>query len=434
MGNQKRRRLKTLVGAGNVVTASNDKQRGYGISRAAKLAQLAEREKITGLFTADLLQTDRAGLAGSTGSQDPLIALSALSQQTSDIGLVATVSTGWLHPYHLARQMATLDHLSGGRAAWNAVTSSVGEENFGLEPLPSPDQRYARASEFISAYNALLDANDPSAVWRKSAGGIAIDPQKLHPINFRGDYIQVEGPLNVPPPPQRRPVQFQAGQSDAGINLGVRFAEVIYTSQPTLDDAVNFVAEVQRRAVSVSREGELPLFMNSFHAIIGESEEGVARRLQQKYERIDYSQGRLRLADMLGGEVDLTELALDAPVPAALIPGVSQVNRRQGRAQIFRNYALQGLTLRELIHRAEETGHWFVAGVPEQLADAIEERYNAGVLDVISLHGLGNPDQEDLLINGLLPELRRRGLLDNDYVGEDFRSNLELAPLREWRS
>ncbi|WP_017348132.1 NtaA/DmoA family FMN-dependent monooxygenase [Pantoea sp. A4] len=433
MSEQKRRRLKTLVGAGNVVTATNDLQRGYGVARAAKLAQIAEREKITGLFTADLLQADPAGLAGVTGSQDPLMALAAISQATADIGLVATVSTSWLHPYHLARQMATLDHLSGGRAAWNAVTSSVGEENFGNEPLPAPDERYARASEFIRAYNALFDANDPAAVQRKSSGGISIDPQKLHPIHFRGDYIQVAGPLNVPPPPQRRPVQFQAGQSEAGINLGARYAEVIYTSQPTLADAQQFVAEVQRRAVSFGRAGRLPLFMNSFHAIIGESEAGVERRLQEKYDRIDYQQGRLRLADMLGGEVDLSELTLDAPIPSALIPDVSQVYRRQGRAQIFRNFALQGLTLRELIIKAEETGHWFVAGVPEQLADAIEERYNAGVLDVISLHGLGNPDQEDLLINGLLPELRRRGLLDSDYVGADFRSNLELASLPGWQ-
>ncbi|NIF20427.1 NtaA/DmoA family FMN-dependent monooxygenase [Candidatus Pantoea multigeneris] len=433
MSEQKRRRLKTLVGAGNVVTATNDLQRGYGVARAAKLAQIAEREKITGLFTADLLQADPAGLAGVTGSQDPLMALAAISQATADIGLVATVSTSWLHPYHLARQMATLDHLSGGRAAWNAVTSSVGEENFGNEPLPAPDERYARASEFIRAYNALFDANDPAAVQRKSSGGISIDPQKLHPINFRGDYIQVAGPLNVPPPPQRRPVQFQAGQSEAGINLGARYAEVIYTSQPTLADAQQFVTEVQRRAISFGRAGRLPLFMNSFHAIIGESEAGVERRLQEKYDRIDYQQGRLRLADMLGGEVDLSELKLDAPIPPTLIPDVSQVYRRQGRAQIFRNFALQGLTLRELIIKAEETGHWFVAGVPEQLADAIEERYNAGVLDVISLHGLGNPDQEDLLINGLLPELRRRGLLDSDYVGADFRSNLELAPLPGWQ-
>ncbi|ORM57427.1 LLM class flavin-dependent oxidoreductase [Pantoea rodasii] len=424
-----RRKLKTLVGASSVISAGNDDQPGVGIARAIELAKIAEREKITGLFTADLLQADPAGLAGTTGTQDPLIALAALSQVTSRIGLIATVSTSWLHPYNLARQVATLDHISGGRAGWNAVTSSVGEENFGESQLPPPQERYARATEFIEVMNALYDANERGAVQRTASGGIRLDHQKLHPIDYRGDFFQVAGPLNVPPPPQRRPVQFQAGQSDAGVTLGARYAEVIYTSQPTFEAAQTFVADVQQRARRFGREHNPPLIMNSFHAIIGDSDADVSRRLRDKHERINVEQGRLRVADMLGGEVDLRDVPLDQPLPASLIPQLEQVHRRQGRAAIFRQYALEGLTLRELIIKAEETGHWFVAGTPEQLADAIEQRYQAGVLDVISLHGLGNPDQQDLLLNGLLPELRRRNLLDSDYQGSDFRSSLELAPL-----
>ena len=422
-----RRKLKTLVGAANVVAAANDDAPGKGIARAVALAKIAEREKITGLFTADLLQADPAGLAGTTGSQDPLIVLAALSQATSQIGLIATVSTSWQHPYTLARLIGTLDHVSAGRAGWNAVTSSVGEENFGDIPLPSPQERYARATEFIDVFNALFDANDRDAVQRSDSGSIRIDPARLHAINHRGDYFQVAGPLNVPPPPQGRPVQFQAGQSEAGITLGARYAEVIYTSQPTLSAAKRFVSDVQARARRFGREQNLPLIMNSFHSIIGDSDADVARRLREKHERIDYQQGRLRLADMLGGEIELNTLPLDQPLPSFLIPDLAQVNRRQGRASIFREFALQGLTLRELIIKAEETGHWFVAGTPESLADAIQARYQAGVLDVISLHGLGQPDQQDRLLNGLLPELRKRGLLDEDYQGHDFRSSLELA-------
>ncbi|WP_058972473.1 NtaA/DmoA family FMN-dependent monooxygenase [Type-D symbiont of Plautia stali] len=429
MSQTHRRKLKTLVGASSVISAGNDIQPGVGIARAIELAKIAEREKITGLFTADLLQADPAGLAGTTGTQDPLIALAALSQVTSQIGLIATVSTSWLHPYHLARQVGTLDHISGGRAGWNAVTSSVGEENFGESQLPPPQERYARATEFIEVMNALYDANERAAVQRTASGGIRLDHQKLHPIHYRGDFFQVAGPLNVPPPPQRRPVQFQAGQSEAGVTLGARYAEVIYTSQPTFEAAQQFVADVQQRARRFGREQNPPLIMNSFHAIIGDSEADVARRLRDKHEKINYEQGRLRVADMLGGEVDVREVPLDQPLPGTLIPQLEQVHRRQGRAAIFRQYALEGLTLRELIIKAEETGHWFVAGTPEQLVDAIEQRYHAGVLDVISLHGLGNPDQQDLLLNGLLPELRRRNLLDTDYQGNDFRSSLELAPL-----
>ncbi|KQN59832.1 monooxygenase [Serratia sp. Leaf51] len=423
---QSRRRLKTLVGAGSVVYASNDQGRVTGITRAIAQAKIAEKEKITGLFTADLLQADPDGLSGSTGSQDPVVTLVALSQVTSHIGLIATISTTYQHPYNLARLVGTLDHVSGGRAGWNAVTSSVGEENFGEITLPAPQVRYARATEFIEVINALFDANQPDAVRRNKSGSVTIDPRKLHPVHHHGDFFRVQGPLNVPPPPQHRPVQFQAGQSEEGLKLGARYAEVIYTSQPTLEDAKHFVEQVHHHADAFGRRENRPLIMNSFHSIIGESPSDVTRRLFEKHERIDYEQGRLKVADMLGGEIDLRDLALDQPVPLRLLPDIGQVNRRRGRAEIFKRFALQGLTLRELIIQAQETGHWFVAGTPETLADAIEQRYQAGVLDVISLHGLGQPDQEDLLLNGLLPELRRRGLIDTEYSGGDFRENLGI--------
>ena len=425
-----RRRLKTLVGAGSVLYASGDAELAQGVRRASALARKAEAEKITGLFTADLLQADPAGLAGGTGSQEPIVALAALSQATSHIGLVATVSTTYHHPYNIARLIGTLDHVSGGRAAWNAVTSSVGEENFGIGALPDPERCYARAKEFVEVVNALFDANDAAAARRMPSGSVSIDPRKLGAIDYRGEHFQVQGPLNVPPPPQRRPVQFQAGQSASGVTLGARYAEVVYTSQPTLDDASAFVTELRRQAVGFGRANRLPLVMNSFHSTIGESPADVARRLRDKHDRIDYEQGRLKLADMLGGTIDLTGLPLDRPLSEALLPAVDSVNRRRGRVAIFRGYALQGLTLRELIIRAQDTGHWSAAGTPEQLADAIEQRYRAGLVDIVSLHGLGQPDQEDLLLNGLLPELRKRDLIDTYYCGGDLRSNLELPTLQ----
>lgn len=425
MAPNRQRRLKTLTGASSVIAASNDAHPTIGIKRAIELAKKAEAEKITGLFTADLLHIDAAGLAGTAGIQEPIVVLSALSQATSRIGLVATVSTTFLHPYNLARQIGTLDHASGGRVGWNAVTSSVGEENFG-ETLPSPEERYARAAEFIEVVNRLFDANETEAAERKASGAIGIDHRKFHRIDYRGEHFEVQGPLNVPPLPQGRPVQFQAGQSEAGVTVGARYAEVVYTSQPKFEDAVAFATELRRRAASFGRSEGLPYIMNSFHSVIGESDADVARRLKEKHERIDYEQGRLKLSDMLGGGLDISGLPLDKPLPEALLPDVASVNRRRGRVEVFRRYARQGLTLRELIIQAQETGHWSVAGTPVQLADAIEERYRAGILDVLSLHGFGNPDQEDLLVNGLLPELRRRSIIDADYIGDDFRSNLEL--------
>ncbi|MEZ2129701.1 MULTISPECIES: NtaA/DmoA family FMN-dependent monooxygenase [unclassified Sinorhizobium] len=427
MGSNRPRRLKTLTGAGSVISASNDPTPTTGIARAVQLARKAEAEKITGLFTADVLHIDPAGLVGTAGIQEPIVVLSALSQVTLQIGLIATVSTTFHHPYNLARQIGTLDHASSGRAGWNAVTSSIGEENFG-EQLPSPEERYERAAEFIEVINALYDSNERDAVQRRPSGAIAIDHHKFHRVDYRGKHFDVQGPLNVAPLPQGRPVQFQAGQSEAGVTVGARYAEVVYTSQPKLGDAVAFATELRRRATAFGRAEGLPFIMNSFHSVIGESDADVARRLKEKHERIDYEQGRLKLSDMLGGELDLSELPLDEPLPETLLPEVTSINRRRGRVEVFRRYAQQGLTLRELIIQAQETGHWSVAGTPEQLADAIEERYRHGILDVLSLHGFGNPEQEDLLVNGLLPELRRRSIIDTDYIGGDFRSNLELPP------
>ncbi len=429
MSLQPPRRLKTLVGAASFVTAPGDPSPTTGAKRAVALARRAEAEKITGLFTADVLQVDPTGVTGTTGSQDPLIALAALSQTTERIGLVATVSTSFEEPYNLARRLATLDHASGGRAAWNLVTSSTGEENFG-GLLPDPVERYARASEFVEVVHGLFDASDPEAVRRAPGGAIGIDQKRLRRIDHRGAHFSVQGPLNTPAPLQGRPVQFQAGQSAEGVTLGARFAEVVYTSQPQLAGAVAFAAELRRQARGFGRAEGLPFIMNSLHSLLGETEADVARRLREKHERFDFTQGRVKLADMLGVEVErLADLPLDQPLKAHALPQVEGAPRRRGRIELFRRLALQGLTLRELILAANETGHWHVVGTPERVAEAVEERFRLGILNVVSLHGLGNPDQEDLLLNGLLPELRRRKLLDEDYVEGGFRANLGLPPL-----
>ena len=170
----------------------------------------------------------------------------------------------------------------------------------------------------------------------------------------------MQGPLNVPPSPQRRPVLFQAGQSASGVSLGAKYAEVVYTSGRRTTMRAHSSPSCIGEAIAFGRADRLPLVMNSFHSVIGESDADVARRLRDKHERIDYEQGRLKLADMLGGGVDLRELPLDQPLPASLLPAIDSVHRRRGRVAIFVGYARQRLTLRELIIRAQETGHWSV--------------------------------------------------------------------------
>ncbi|MFC9843714.1 NtaA/DmoA family FMN-dependent monooxygenase [Streptomyces sp. NPDC060223] len=423
------RTLKTVTGAGGTSETYDlavDPTRST-LDTAVRVAKLAEAARIDALFTADLLSF---GAQGAIGSQEPLVFVSALSQVTSRIGLIATVSTTFNHPFNLARLFGTLDHVSNGRAAWNLVTSSVGEENFGPGGLPSPEDRYARAAETLEVVNALWDSWEPGALTVGADGTAVLHRDRVHPIHHSGRFFDVAGPLNIPPLPQRRPVQIQAGQSEAGTALGARYAEIVFTSLPTLDIALAFTRKIRSQAEQHGRADGLPLIFSSFHATYGATEEEAQRLVRERRESIDFERGRAQVADMLGGGVDLSEVPLDATLPESLLPDVASVNRRRGRVDIFAGYARQGYTLRELVIAAQDTGHWAVAGTPEQLADAVEERFRAGVLDVISLGGLADPRLHDFVVNGLLHELRKRKIVADDYAGTTLRENLglELPP------
>ncbi|MET0197979.1 MAG: NtaA/DmoA family FMN-dependent monooxygenase [Rhodococcus fascians] len=427
----RRRTLKTVTGVSgglDVYDAAVDPTRST-LASSIEIAKIAENNKIDALFAADLLSF---GAQGAIGAQEPLIYLAALAGVTTDIGLIATVTTTFHHPYNLARLFGTLDHVSNGRAAWNAVTSSLGEENYGDQDLPSPEERYARATESLEVVNALFDSWKPGALVPGSDGAV-LDASLVRPIEYRGTYYTVQGPLNIPSLPQGRPVQFQAGQSAGGIELGARFAEVVFTSLATLEDAITYTKTIRARAAELGRGDELPLIFSSFHATYGATEAEARQRVEESIGTLDFVAGRARLEDMLGGGIDLSELSLDKPIPVELLPDPKTVNRRRGRVEIFGKLAAEGKTLRELIIASKDTGHWAESGTPEQLADAIAQRYDAGVLDVISLGGLGDPRTRDFVENGLLPELRRRGIVGNDYCGETFRENLELPPLARFQ-
>ncbi len=429
MSAQRPRTLKTVTGAGGTSETYDlavDPTRST-LDTAVAVAGLAEAARIDALFTADLLSFDAQG---AIGSQEPLVFVSALSQVTTRIGLIATVSTTFHHPFNLARLFGTLDHVSNGRAAWNLVTSAIGEENYGPGGLPSPEDRYARAAETLDVVNALWDSWAPGALTVGADGRAVLHRDRVHPIDHAGRFFTVAGPLNIPPLPQRRPVQIQAGQSEAGTALGARYAEIVFTSLPTLDIALEFTRKIRGQAERLGRPGGLPLIFSSFHATYGATEEEARRIVRDKRDAIDFERGRAQVADMLGGGpdlvADLSEIPLDATLPESLLPDVTSVNRRRGRVDIFTGYARQGYTLRELVVAAQDTGHWAVAGTPEQLADAIEERFRAGVLDVITLGGLADPRQHDFVVNGLLHELRRRKIVADDYAGATLRENLGL--------
>jgi FMN-dependent oxidoreductase (nitrilotriacetate monooxygenase family) len=423
------RTLKTVTGAGGqpgIYDLAIDPARST-LDTARVVARRAEAAQIDFLFTADLLRFDSQG---AIGAQEPLMFVSALSQVTSRIGLIATVSTTFHHPFNLARLFGTLDHVSNGRAAWNLVTSSIGEENYGSGGLPSPEDRYARAAEALDVIYALWDSWKPGSLTRDSRGRAVLERDKVRPIDHDGRFFSVKGPLNLPPLPQGRPVQIQAGQSEVGIALGARYAEIVFTSLPTLEIAREYTTKIRGLAASHGRRPGLPWIFSSLHATFGATGEEARRKVAEREESIDLERGRAQVEDMFGGGVDLSEVRLDATIPPSLIPDVKSVNGRRGRVDIFSRYATQGYTLRQLIIAAQDTGHWSVAGTPEQIADAVEERFRAGVLDVVSLGGLADDRQHEFVVDGLLHELRRRGIVGDGYQGTTLRENLGL-PLEE---
>jgi FMN-dependent oxidoreductase (nitrilotriacetate monooxygenase family) len=426
MSAKRPRTLRTVTGTGGspgVYELALDLEHST-LDTAIRVAGLAEAAGFDALFVPDLL---RFGAQGTIGAQEPLLYVAALSQVTERIGLIATVSTTFHHPFNLARMLGTLDHLSNGRAAWNLVTSSIGEENYSDEPLPSPERRYSRAAETLEVMHALWDSWQPGALSLGPDGRAVLDRSRIRPIDHVGEHFSVAGPLNIPPLPQHRPVLIQAGQSEAGVELGARYAEIVFTSLPTLEIAQEHTARIRARAAALGRPGGLPLIFSSFHAAYGSTEEEARRLVRERIEAIDYELGRALVADMLGGAVDLSDAPLDKPLPESLLPDLGSINGRRGRVDVFSRYARQGLTLRELIIAAQDTGHWSEAGTPEQLADAIEERFRAGVLDVISLNGLDDPRQHDHIVNGLLHELRRRGIVaPAGFEHRTLRENLGL--------
>lgn len=417
------RTLKTVTGSGGqhwgIYDLAVDPTRST-MADAAKIAPRAEAAKIDALFLADLLQF---GNQGAIGAQEPLIFMAALSQLTTHAGLITTVSSTFNDPYSLARQFGTLDHVSNGRAAWNVVTSAFGEENYGSAEIPSPEERYARAEEVLEVTTALWDSWQPGAL-RAGQDGAILDASRVRRIDHHGRFFDVAGPLNIPPLPQGRPVIFQAGQSEGGVRLGARFADVVFTSLPTIEIAQDFTARIRALATSYGRP-DLPLIFSSLHATYGATEEEALRLKRERIESIDLEEGRTRLEQMLG-DIDLSEVKLDETVPEALLPSLEAIDRRRGRVEIFAAWARAGRTLRELIIDAQDTGHWAVTGTPEQVADAIEERYRLGVLDLVSLGDLADDTSHDYVVNGLLPELRRRGIVGSDYRGDTLRENLEL--------
>ncbi|WP_329008094.1 LLM class flavin-dependent oxidoreductase [Micromonospora rifamycinica] len=391
-----------------------------------ELARTAERGTLDSVFLADSLAVGPAVRHNIQAVFEPLTLLAALATVTTHVGLIATVSTSYHEPFTTARAFASLDHLSGGRAGWNIVTSAQAREawNFNLDDHPAHADRYRRAAEFVEVAAKLWDSWEDDALVLDPATGIFADTDRVHEIGHAGARFRVRGPLNTPRPPQGRPLLVQAGSSPDGITFAGRYAEAVFTAQQTLADGQRFYATLKQAAVAAGRDPELVKVLPGIAPVLGGTE-AEARALADELEELIIPEHALaQLSGMTG--VDLTGLPLDGPLPE--LPDATTVQSHQSRYQLVVDLARrERLTVRQLIGRlGGGRGHRVVAGTPEQVADQIERWFTEGAADGFNVMPPLLPSGLEDFVDHVVPLLRARGLFRHEYTGRTLREHYGL--------
>jgi N-acetyl-S-(2-succino)cysteine monooxygenase len=356
---------------------------------------------------------------------EPLTLLSALSQTTSKIGLVATASTTYYDPYRVARLFGSVDLMSGGRAGWNVVTTANTDssENFGyVETLPA-EARYARAEEFVDVVTGLWRSWEDDAFPRNKQTGAFFDPAKMHILNHKGQHFTVKGPLIVPRSAQGHPVIVQAGSSGPGKNLAARTAEIVFTAQPDKGKAQAFYQEIKAAAEGFGRSADDVKIMPGMGVTVAETEAEAKAKIEELESLIDPVVGLTHLSSFLG--FDVTGYPVDGPLPD--IPEAS-AKIIQSRQKLFIDMAREeNLTLRQIYIRASVSkGHLNVVGSPTQVADLMEEWFLDGAADGFNVMPSAMSGGIVNFTRLVVPELQRRGLFRKDYEGATLRENLGL--------
>lgn len=399
-----------------------------------RLAQLAEAAKFDSIFFADGQAAIGTGEFRASGQLEPLTLLTAVAGATSRIGLIATASTTYNDPFSLARRFATVDHVSGGRAGWNIVTSATEEEaaNFSLADRPLHATRYERADEFLDVATKLWDSwGDDHAVGDKAAG-VWGDPARLRRIDHVGTHFRVAGPLNVPRPVQGHPLLVQAGASPDGRAFAAKHAEAIFVAHQTLEQAQEFYADIKGQVAAAGRNPDHVVVLPGLVPIIGSTEAEATALAQQLDDLRIAGYGLRQLAQYL--EVPESELPLDEPLPRYVV----EQERREGfdsRAKLVIDLAeREGLTVRQLLGRlGGGRGHHVLIGTPEQVADHIETWFTQGAADGFNIMGAALPSGLEVFIETVLPILRSRGLFRTEYAGTTLREHYGLPrPANRW--
>jgi FMN-dependent oxidoreductase (nitrilotriacetate monooxygenase family) len=397
----------------------------FNFGHITRFAQTLERGCVDAFFMADHLavlnQPMDALIRGqTTTSFEPMTLLSALAMKTKHLGLIATGSTTYDEPYHVARRFASLDYLSEGRAGWNVVTTSNPDasKNFGRDDHMEHDERYDRAREFFDVVTGLWDSWADDAFIRDVERGVFFDPKKLHVLDHHGEYFNVRGPLNIARPVQGWPAIVQAGASDAGRQLCAEVADAVFTAMPNIAAGREFCADVKGRAVKAGREPDHVKILPGVMIYVGDSlDEAEAKRA--KLDNLVYYESAIASLSIALG-TDASKFDPDGPLPEIPESNAS----KSGRERAIERAKRENLTVRQLAQRMGGHGGLSFLGTSKMVADHMEEWLETRASDGFTLQFPYLPEGLDDFVERVIPELQRRGIFRRQYEGATLRENL----------
>ena len=399
----------------------------FNFARIKRFAQTLERGRFDAFFMADHLAVLNMPVAAlkrshTVTSFEPFTLLSALAAVTEHIGLVATASTSFDEPYHVARRFASLDHLSGGRAGWNIVTTANPDAalNFGYEEHIDHDARYVRAREFYDVVTGLWDSFADDAFVRDVEAGLYFDPERMRVLGHKGAHFDVRGPLNIARPVQGWPVIVQAGSSEPGRQLAAETAEVVFSAEPTLATGQSFYADVKGRMRALGRDPEQMKILPAAFVVVGDSIAEAQAKRAHLDGLVHYDSGISSLSSALG--YDVSGFDPDGP-----LPDIPETNAgKSARLRFIELARSENLTIRQLAQKAGSYSGLAFVGTPSSIADEMEAWLDGHGSDGFNVMFPWLPGGLDDFVGGVVPELQRRGLFRREYEGRTLRDNLGL--------
>ena len=397
----------------------------FNLKTIVRLAQKLEAGKFDAFFMADhlaVLNMPMAALkrSATVTSFDPMALLPALAMVTERLGLIATGSTTFDAPYHVARRFASLDHISEGRAGWNIVTTSNPDSalNFGLDDHMEHDERYRRAREFFDVVTGLWDSFADDAFIRDVESGIYFDPERMHVLDHKGEYFKVRGPLNIARPVQGWPLIVQAGASDAGRQLAAETAEMIFSPGGLIADCQRYYNDIKARAAAAGRDPEHVKILPGCFVVVGDTDDEARAKKARLDGLVHPDSGMASLSIALG--TDASKFDLDGP-----LPDVPETNQSvSGRQRVIDRARRDNLTVRQLAQILGAYGGLALVGTAKTIVDKMEEYFHERACDGFNIMFPWVPGGLDEFVDQVVPELQRRGLFRREYEGKTLRENL----------